>query len=168
MQAPCVDEAALVEALRQRLRNLPPAALAERFSLSLLHLLCADGVTRFAGAPLDHPAFGCVDGRRAMVDALLAPRHSESQYVLGVLAQRQHIAGGGTFGDAAACAHEARAWFLAAARHGHAAAHDAVASYFLTRPRGATTFKEVEASYHDAAFHFWVGARLGGKGDAES
>ena len=42
LPATCVDEVALVDALRQKLRNLPPAALAERFSLSRLVLLCDD------------------------------------------------------------------------------------------------------------------------------
>jgi hypothetical protein len=149
MQAPCVDEAALVEALRQKLRGLAPAALAERLQLSGLPVLSDDGVTPFTAPLLSHPALGCADGRRAMCDILLSPRYPERQYELGVRVQLQHTAGGGTLGDAAACAHEARAWFLVAARHGHAGAHDAVASYFLARPLGVTTFKEVEPSYHD-------------------
>jgi hypothetical protein len=71
MQAPCVDEAALVEALRQRLRGLAPAALAERFQLTRLPLLCDDGVTPFTAPLLSHRAFGCTDGRRAVADLLL-------------------------------------------------------------------------------------------------
>lgn len=160
MQAP-VDEAALVEALRQRLRGMAPAALAERLQLSGMPLLCQDGVTRFTAPLLSHPAFSCAEGRREVAEVLLSPRYPERQYELGVRVQLQHQAGGGSLGNAAACAYEARAWFLVAARHGHARAHDAVASYFLARPLGVTTFKEVEPSYHDAAYHFWVGARMG-------
>jgi hypothetical protein len=162
MQAPCVDEAALVEALRQKLRGLAPAALAERLQLSGMPLVSPDdGVTPFTAPLLSHPAFSCAEGMREVVDVLLSPRYPERQYELGVRVQLQHVAGGGTLGNAAACAHEARSWFLVAARHGHAGAHDAVASYCLARPLGVTTFKEVEPWYYDAAFHLWVGARMG-------
>ncbi len=105
--------------------------------------------------------FAVPDGRRAIADALLQPLCAERQYQLGCLVQRQHNAGGGgSFGDATSCEQEARAWFLAVATHGHAGAHDAVASYFLTQPCGEHTFRTLRASYHDAAFHFWVAARM--------
>jgi len=51
-----------------------------------------------------------------MADEILRPPHATVQYVLGVHSQRQQLNSGGAFGDAASCAREARAWFLARGR----------------------------------------------------
>jgi hypothetical protein len=171
----CVDEDALVEALRARLQALPRAALAARMS--------ACGLAEPAG---DAPGgLDCAEGRRCAAEALLSPNCAAQQYELGCAVQRELVAcsGGGNSdsdpnarqataapppatqlcgGDVEACEVEARAWFLAAARHGHLGAHDAVASYFLTRPLGdALRFRALPPSYHDAVFWLWAGSHKG-------
>ena len=155
VEAVCVDEGALLAALRRRLLSVTPDTLVARVSA--------------LGTPA-HLAGACYKAlrevhdefRRELVTWLLLPECATLQYQLGCRCQHQHVAGGGAWGDVAATEEEARAWFLCAARHGHAPAHDAVASYFLTRPRGdGLCYPTSRCYYHDAAFYFWLAVRLG-------
>jgi hypothetical protein len=99
---------------------------------------------------------------QAVVRGLLAPSRAQRQYALGCLMQSD-MTRSSPFGTRAECEEEARAWFLAAARNGHAGADEAVALHFLTRPvfaaAGSTAMTfSLPCCYHDAAFWLWRSA----------
>jgi hypothetical protein len=163
----CVDEERIIAQLRQRLCALSPAALSARLSAARVRLWSSSG-----GAPVDDllsdAAFHTAAVREHLIASLLQAEAAqvEYQYRLGCVVQKQHWhSNGGSFGSAQQCEEEARAWFLLSARHGHAAAHDAVAEYFRADeplPGEATPVpRSLPASYHDIMFHWWAAARLG-------
>jgi hypothetical protein len=162
----CVDEERILAQLRQRLCALPPAALAERLAASGQTMRAPDG--GMLADPRLHPDLSSdADGELRerlcddMLNYMLSAPQAVGQYSLGCALQGQHIARGGSFGSALQCEEEARAWFLLAARHGHAAAHEAVGAYFLSHPSLAAGEFALEGSYHDAFFYFWAAIRKG-------
>jgi TPR repeat protein len=180
----CVDEEALLAAHRARLLAMPADAFGMRAKIGslVLHWFAPDG----SPEPPPPDVFADPSVRANVVDEMLRSHRSLNQYELGVMMQYAHTPAWenarctvpddehkaakflakmpprAALGDLTGADEEALGWFLAAARHGHAGAMDAVALYLQAdKGPGSMPVTRLTPWPHDAAFYLWKATQHG-------